>query len=474
MKASEETRLHLSPAGWSRRELLAAAAAAASMPLLSACSDSPRGHGHAHAEGEWQNWSGGVRARPAAWKTPGSDEALAQVMREAPGSIRPVGAGHSFSAVAASDDTMVSLDGMRGLIDHDPQSLQASFHAGTRIREAAPALEAIGQGFVNQGDVDPQALGGAIGTSTHGTGIGLGSFSSMVTALRLVTPDGAIIDASPDQEAEVYHAACTSVGALGVISRLRLQNRAAYRLHEREYTLPLAELMQNAESLRDQHRHFEFFGFFKSDTGLVKTLDETDAEPTPAERLQLPVDAIMFLASEAAHRMPSTDAALQRLLMRAAPSSERIGRSWEIFPSDRNVRFNEMEYEVPAERGLECLEEIIAAVRKADINVLFPFEYRYVAADDCWLSPFYQRASASISVHQYWKVDHRPLFDLLEPIFLRYDGRPHWGKLHTLKAEALAERYPRWDDFQAVRRRLDPKGRMLSPYLRGLFEGGAA
>ncbi len=46
-----------------------------------------------------------------------------------------------------------------------------------------------------------------------------------------------------------------------------------------------------------------------------------------------------------------------------------------------------------------------------------------------------------------------------------YDGRPHWGKLHYQKASTLAPRYPRWDDFQAVRKRLDPDGRFANPYL---------
>lgn len=423
----------------------------------------------------WQNWSRAVSARPRNWLLPESEAELATMLRSTVGSIRPVGAGHSFTAVAAGDDCMVSLDRLSGLVDHDPERLQATLYAGTRVRDTGPLLDAIGQGLVNQGDVDPQSLGGAVGTSTHGTGITLGSFSSQVVGLRLVTPDGETIDADRDHNPDIYHAGCTSVGSLGVVTRLRLQNRAAYRLREREYKLPMAELLRSAESLRDSHRHFECFGFFKADTALVKILDETDAEPTPPPKLPLPVDAAMWLASELSRRLPASDALLQRLLTAAAPGAgERVGRSWQIFPSPRQVRFNEMEYELPAERGLECLEELIHAVRRAGLNVLFPFEYRYIAADDSWLSPFYQRASASISIHQYWKVDTTPLFALAEPIFRRYDGRPHWGKRHSLTARDFAEMYPRWHDFQAVRRRLDPRGRMLSPYLRRLFEEDAA
>ncbi len=74
-----------------------------------------------------------------------------------------------------------------------------------------------------------------------------------------------------------------------------------------------------------------------------------------------------------------------------------------------------------------------------------------------------------MAVHCYYKDDYRFLFDLIQPIFLAHGGRPHWGKLHSLTAPQLSKLYPDWEAFQAVRRRLDPEGRMLNPYLRELF-----
>ncbi len=198
----------------------------------------------------------------------------------------------------------------------------------------------------------------------------------------------------------------------------------------------------------------------------MKTLAETDAAPTPPPTIDIPIDLILWMASETAHAIPPIDGAVQRSLMSVFPSRTRVERSYRIFPSPRSVRFNEMEYELPAAKGPECLEEILATVKARDLNTLFPIEYRLVAADDCWLSPFYGRASASISIHQYHKRDYGELFSLVEPIFWKYDGRPHWGKLHTLTAKQLAALYPKWDAFQAVRRRLDPRGRFLNDHLR--------
>jgi FAD-linked oxidoreductase len=364
---------------------------------------------------------------------------------------------------------LLTLDGLRGVIDHDPQNLQATVWAGTPLRELGPALWERGQSLINQGDVDPQTLAGACATSTHGTGRGLGSFSSAVRGLRLVTVTGEVLDVDAGHEPDIYQASRTSLGALGIATRIRLQNAAAYRLREREFLLPRHELMAGLERMTQAHRHFEFWLFFEAERAIVKTLDFSDAPDTPPARVELPVSTVLKIASRIAHGVPGMAGPMQRLLTALHGGTDRSGPAHRIFPSARDCRFNEMEYELPIEHGPACLDEILHTVRKAGLPTLFPLEYRTVAADDAWLSPFYGRDSASISVHQYHRADWRPLFAVVEPILRRHGGRPHWGKLHTLTAGELAPLYPRWDDFARVRRRLDPQGRLLNPHLRAVL-----
>ena len=75
----------------------------------------------------------------------------------------------------------------------------------------------------------------------------------------------------------------------------------------------------------------------------------------------------------------------------------------------------------------------------------------------------------TISVHQYHKQPYAGLFAGVEAIFRRYQGRPHWGKLHTQKARDFATMYPRWDDFCKLRSELDPQGRLLNAHLKDVF-----
>ena len=115
------------------------------------------------------------------------------------------------------------------------------------------------------------------------------------------------------------------------------------------------------------------------------------------------------------------------------------------------------------------MRQIQACIEQYRFQVHFPLGCRFVRADDIWLSPAYQRDSAYIAVHMYKGMPCKAYFQHVEEILQRYNGRPHWGKLHTQDASTLATLYPRWQDFQRIRATLDPQGLFLNTYLRKLF-----
>jgi len=154
------------------------------------------------------------------------------------------------------------------------------------------------------------------------------------------------------------------------------------------------------------------------------------------------------------------------------PPEEMVDEGWKLLSNERPIRFKEMEYHLPLDAQLPALREVIATIEKLRPDVFFPIEARVIAPDDAWLSPFYQRECGSIAVHAYYKDDHSFLFELIEPIFRRHGGRPHWGKLNSLGAKDFAMLYPRWKDAMAVRQSLDPEGRMLNPYMRKVMLDG--
>lgn len=420
------------------------------------------------ADYRWQNWSGSQRS-VSGFHSPGSEAALSSLLSRAQAPIRAVGSGHSFSGLIPTEGTIISLDNLKGIVACDTERQIFTCMAGSKLSELTNDLASRGLALVNQGDVNYQSLAGAVSTGTHGTGLTLGCISTAVTGVRMISGEGGVIETDERNRSDIFNAARLSLGALGIITQLRIRCRESYLLREEVVSMQREEALERAPELASSNRHFEFFELPYSDRVIVKTLNETTENAGEHKAPAVSDDTGLFLLCELAAKLPFLKKYSQNLTMSLFQNSEKTDAAHRIFPSPRAVRFNEMEYEVPVEAGPACFREIVQTIRKHNFPVAFPLEFRTVAADNIWLSPFHGRTSASISVHQYYKQDYRPLFEAIEPIFLRYEGRPHWGKLHTLGAKELAPMYPRWNDFLKLRRSLDPFGRFLNPHLKHIF-----
>lgn len=408
----------------------------------------------------WRNWSGGQRSNPVSRFAPTTEDELASILPGLVGEIRPVGAGHSFSPLVPTDGNLLVLDNLSGLISHDNESRTAVFGAGTRLGDAGPLLDQVGQAMFNLPDIDRQTIAGAISTSTHGTGSELKSLSGYVTELRLVTPAGDILDLSPE-DGDLFKAAKVSLGALGVITRVGFQNRLPFKLKSMSWIEPTADVIESFEERCKQYQHYEFMPFPHADYSLIIAHAETDENemlPPPEED---PGDLFAMLNLVPVAIRPFV---FNRLLQNV-PASEGVEPSFRALTNVRNDRFNEMEYSVPVEVGLECVREVLQTISKRGLDVVFPLEYRVVGADDCLLSMFHESERASISIHRVASEDFKPYFDEIEPIFWKYGGRPHWGKVHSMHYEALRGVYRQLDDFVAIQKQLDPKGQMLNKHL---------
>ena len=421
----------------------------------------------------WRNWSGIQSSYPAARAAPDSEAALAELLRSTPAPIRPVGAGHSFTALVPTSGTLLSLDGLHGVVSHDPATHQATVWAGTRLGDLGPALVAIGQEMRSLPDINKQSLGGAIGTGTHGTGTGYQAIHADVRAFRLATARGEILECGPERNAEVFHAARVGLGAFGVITQVTLQNRALTRVHKRVYVQSLEQTAAEWPTLATAHDKVEFFAFPFSGLAVVVATDPTDAPLKPRGPDQ-DTDTLMNLKRlrDLLGLAPALRHRITHSLMADLPPEESVDDSWKLLSNERPVRFNEMEFHLPRESQMAAMREVMTEIESHHDDVFFPLEIRSIAPDDAWLSPFYGRESGSLAIHAYYKDDHRRLFAAVEPILRRHGGRPHWGKLHSLTARDLAPLYPRWKEAMEVRRTLDPDGRFLNPHLKGLFTDG--
>jgi FAD-linked oxidoreductase len=416
--------------------------------------------------GEWRNWSGSVTAEPSAIERP-TTEAQVQALVAAAAKVRVAGTGHSFMPLCATDGLLLSLFDLQDELSIADDGKSAWIPAGWPIGKVTEALWAKGYSLINQGDIDKQALAGAVSTATHGTGRTLGSLATAAEGFRLVLAGGEVAECDAAREPELYQAARLSLGMLGVVTRIRMRVLPAYRLKETIERQSLKRTFEAWEALANGHRHVEFFQFPYSDHVTLKTLDVVEAgESEPPSELE---DTVFQAVCDLVTAWPRTAPTLQRMLTRAIRSSERAGPAGRIFPSERAVKFEEMEYEIPAENGFAALREATSLVRDSCWPIIFPFEFRTVAADDIWISPMNGRACISISFHQYARMPWREAFAGVEAVFQSHGGRPHWAKRHTLGSADVLRLYPDAPKWGAVRKRYDPAGKFLNDHLAELF-----
>ena len=133
--------------------------------------------------GVWRNWAGNLQAGPTTIVHPSSEaEIISLVLRAAREKepIRVVGSGHSFTPLCVTNGTLIMLDGLQGVIAIDQATQTARIFAGTKISQLGEPLLQAGLALPNQGDIDYQALAGAVSTGTHGTGVQYGSFLTIL------------------------------------------------------------------------------------------------------------------------------------------------------------------------------------------------------------------------------------------------------------------------------------------------------
>jgi FAD-linked oxidoreductase len=417
---------------------------------------------------EWSNWSGSVSAAPATLARPRDAGELAALVSRAP-KLRVVGAGHSFMPLCQTDDLLISLADYQGQVEIAPDRQTVWAPAGWSLDRLTAALWAQGLSLINQGDVNPQSLAGATATGTHGTGAELGSLATQACGFRLMGPDGTIVECGPDQNPDLFQAQRVSLGLLGIATEIRIKVLPAYHLEEKITRRPLAEVVEQLDDLAAATRHMEFFVFPHSDDVIFKTLHPADPEGPFGGGTDIDESAFRMICDLGAAARPLIPS-LQRLMMRLSGKPQRrVGPAYQIFPSDRSIRFEEMEYELPRANGLPALKDAIAHIRKRRLPILFPFEFRLVAGDDIWMSPFNQGPGASVSFHQYAKMPWREAFNEVEAVFRGHSGRPHWAKRHSLTEADVHGLYPRAKDFLAVRKAVDPDAKFANAHLSDLF-----
>ncbi|NDK30503.1 D-arabinono-1,4-lactone oxidase [Nesterenkonia haasae] len=404
------------------------------------------------------NWSGSVSFTPETIAAPKHTGQLITLLKRAGrdgATVRPMGSGHSSTPIFSTSDVLLSLDNMSGVLEVEPDAGWAKVLPGTGLRDLGEQLAEHGVAMENLGDVDYQAIAGAISTATHGSGITLGNLSStliggvLINGLGEEVPFGVDAGVSPAESVsdDLLRAAQVSFGTLGVLTSLTLRVEPAHHLHRLNWITHIDWVLENYAELVETNRSMDFYWYPRSDLAQVRTLNKPGDEPA--------------LTPEGE---PYTEL-----------KKDVTGPNYEVIPNDRMLHFEEMEYMLPFDQDLAAFRRVRERVKaKHRAEVGWRVLVRTIAADHAMLSNTeaeYRQGSPSMTIAllQNNTLPFKRYFDDIEPIFWQFDGRPHWGKKHTLKGAELAPLYPQWDAFHGIRRSMDPDGLFMNDYLHELF-----
>jgi len=412
-----------------------------------------------------RNWAGNLSFGAAGVATPRTVEQLQRLVTDAaPGSLRPLGTRHSFSAIADTSGTLVSSAGFAdaSAVRISPDRTSVSTPAGIRYGELARLLDAEGLALANFASLPHISVGGAVATGTHGSGVGNGSLATAVRALEFVDGTGALVTLRRGEHD--FAGAVVALGALGFVTRLELDVEPSYQLAQTVFrSLPFDGVLEAFDDVAGLGYSVSLFTTWADadvvDQLWLKRRVDRDA-PAPDQVLgALPSPVAM-------HPIAGVDPVhCTEQLGAPGPWLDRLPHfKLEFTPSNGDEL--QTEYLVPraaAPAALRAIRELAPRIRP----LLQVTEVRTVAADALWLSGAY--ATDVVGIHFTWSPD-QPAVDALLPHLeerlLPLGARPHWGKRFHAAAAALATLYPRLDDFRALARRHDPRGVFLNDFMR--------
>jgi L-gulonolactone oxidase len=429
----------------------------------------------------WRNWNRNLSGRPARLLRPETvDDMIAAVRaaRRTGRTIRPVGSSYSYTPLALTDGDMISLDRIAGVEDVDLAAGTAVVRGGTRLDRMIAELARHGAAIEGPGDIDRQTIAGATATGTHGTGLGLSSLSSQIMGLTVVDGRGELRTLDAATTPDLFDAARIALGTFGIVAAVKFRVLPLYHVRIERGPATLAAVLANLDAEIGNNRNFEFYWFPNNDLVYYKRMNiaETGGGSRYVDRAVRWIDdylvenALVGMSCAAVRRWPHTRRTWLQYGRRLAPETTTVLSAAHAYPSVRLLRHHETEYAIPLARAREFIDAFQARLRVLPVHTMIPIEFRFVAAEDIPLSPSYGRDVMYVAVHAHHREDFAAYFAACEDLLKSFDGRPHWGKMHSLDGAALQARYPRWDDFISARRQMDPDGIFLNPYLRDVLQ----
>lgn len=412
-----------------------------------------------------RNWASNVTYAAADVVAPASLDELAEIVRTAD-RVKALGSRHCFNTIADTPGVHVLTHELPSEVSIDPERRIVRASAGLRYGDLAPSLHREGWALANLASLPHISLAGAVATGTHGSGDAVASLAAAVAGVELMTADGELVTVrrgDPDFDGFVV-----SLGALGIVTALELDLVPTFDVAQTVYErLPLDAVLDDFDAVTGLGYSVSMFHTWREPA----TIDQLWVKRRADAEGRTP-DDVVGAAKATAKRHPLPDVSAESCTDQlGAPGAwfDRLPHfKLEFTPSNGDEL--QSEYLVPRRHAVAAIHAI-RDLAGAIAPLLQVCELRTVARDELWLSP--ASGTDVLGIHFTWRPDQpgvERLLPVIEHALEPLGARPHWGKLFTLDGadERMPRLYPHWNDFVALRRRLDPRGVFGNDFLSRL------
>ncbi|CAF0725327.1 unnamed protein product [Brachionus calyciflorus] len=430
----------------------------------------------------FQNWANTYSCWPSLYFEPETIEEIKEILKSANENkkvVKVVGVGHSPSSIACTDDYMISLNKFNRIIDIDSKSLLAKVQGGIRLDKLNDILYDNNMALSVLGSISDQTIAGAVCVGYHGTGISYGILSNYVREIEMILASGKIKTYSKTQNSEEFGAVLCSLGCLGVILTVTIECEPAFKLEQIEFPAKLEDVLHSLDSYKKSSDHFRMLWYPHTDHVLCYSASRTNKTVNPRKFNWIKdriigyyiLEFLFYIATFFNFLIPYINLIYFKIF---SSRKEYVDRSYNVFNFDCLFKQYAFESAIPIKETAFYLLELKSWLENnPSVKVHFGVEIRFSKSDDIWISPCYNQDSCWLNIlmfrpygkeyarEEWWKINQKLMNDC--------KGRPHWAKTHSLKKSDLVELYPKFEDFDNLRKKLDPNEIFINDCLRHLF-----
>ena len=425
--------------------------------------------------GVWQSWNENLTYNYKSLYKITTEKELQEIVRNSE-KIRVFGSRQSSADIVSGAETLVDITTYNKIVSFNESDKTITVQSGVILGDLLETIEAKGWCIPCLPDINTVTIGGALATGTHGTSGKL--LCEYMIKCRIVLADSSIKEVTNTDN--LINAVRVSLGVLGVMSEITFQCEPIYTLHIKEGPENDKEWLPKIKERLQKHDFLRVLWLPHTDKGYVITGDKIDPNTVINEYLgpkylkhRRTVSKILYKYT---HIFPWITAIANKLLYRGFFSArkEHKGSLYQAtVTKSRGATLELAEWTI----GLDLFPKVFNEL-KTEINkwsnksfIHIPMDIRFVYKDTSWLSYAYGKDTVTMGCvsRNAATADTYEAFKSIEKVFLKYGGKPHWGKRFMAKDAEISKIYDKWEDFKLLRRKLDPTNKFLNPYLTELF-----